>query len=108
MGHSPTLTLLALLRIRRHEFTEAEQAVSKGREKLDLETKTFMDCWEAPFILLAEAELALARGELNRATRCVEQLLGKYDELKLRHFKPGVLYLKARIELAAGKTRKRT
>ncbi len=40
--------------------------------------------------------------ELDRAARCVEQLLGKYDELKLRHFKPGILYLRARVSLAAG------
>jgi hypothetical protein len=41
-------------------------------------------------ILEAEAELALAKGELARASGCIEQLLGKYDELKLRHLKPGI------------------
>jgi hypothetical protein len=46
--------------------------------------------------------LALAQGELDRAARCVHQLLGKYEELKLQHFKPSVLYLQARVELAAG------
>ena len=40
----------------------------------------------------AEAELALAQGELTRAARCIEQLLGKYEELQLRHFKPGILF----------------
>lgn len=74
----------------------------KGWENLDLQSNTYLDWWETPFILSAEAELALAKGELDRATRCVEQLLGKYDELRLRHFKPGNLYLRARISSAAG------
>ena len=47
--------------------------------------------------------MALAQGELVRAAECTEQLLGNYDELKLRHLKPGILFLEARVELAAGK-----
>ena len=46
--------------------------------------------------------MALAKGELDRAERRTEELLGKYDELRLLHFKPGILSLRARIELAAG------
>ena len=46
--------------------------------------------------------MALAKGELERASLCIDQLLGKYDELKLRHLKPGILHLKARVALAAG------
>jgi DNA-binding SARP family transcriptional activator len=102
LGHSPAFTFLALLHVRREELTEAEEAVMKGWENLDLQSNTYLDWWETPFILSAEAELALAQGELARAARCVEQLLVKYDELNLRHFKPGILYLQARVALAAG------
>jgi tetratricopeptide (TPR) repeat protein len=103
LGHSPAFTFLALLHIRREELAEAEEAVMKGWENLDLQSNTFLDWWETPFILSAEAELALATGELDRAARCIEQLLEKYDELNLRHYKPGILYLRARVESADGK-----
>jgi DNA-binding SARP family transcriptional activator len=102
LGHSPAFTFLALLQIRREELTEAEEAVMKGWENLDLQSNTFLDWWEAPFVLSAEAELALAQGDLTRATRSIDQLLAKYNELNLRHFKPGILYFQARVELAAG------
>jgi len=46
--------------------------------------------------------LALAKGELARATRCVDQLLKKFNELKLLHLKPSILYLQAKISKAAG------
>ncbi len=102
IGHSPAFTFLALLHIRRGELKESEEAVAKGWENLDLQSNTYLDWWEIPFILSAEAELALAQGDLTRAMRCIDQLLAKYDELNLRHFKPGVLYLQARVESAAG------
>ena len=54
------------------------------------------------FHFIAEAELALVQGELARAARCIEQLPGKYNGMNLRHLKPGILYLRARISLAAG------
>lgn len=38
----------------------------------------------------------------GKTTCCIDQLLGKYDELKLRHLKPGILLLKSRVALAAG------
>src|SRR5207247_3203059 len=102
LGHSPAFTFSALLHIRRAELTEAEEAVMKGWENIDPKLNTYLEWWETPFILSAEAELALAKGELDRAARCIAQLLGKYDELNLRHFKPGILYLRAKVELAAG------
>jgi len=102
-GCSPAYTMLALLHIRRGNLTEADVAVKKGWENFDLQWQTFAGWPETLSILEAEAELALAKGELDRATHCVEQLLGKYDEMKLRHFNPGILYLRAKIELAAGK-----
>ena len=46
--------------------------------------------------------MALAKGELARATRCVDQLLEKFNELNLLHLKPSILYLQARISKAAG------
>ncbi len=101
-GCSPAYTMLALLHIRRGNLTEAEAAVKKGWENFDLQWQTYAGWPETLSILEAEAELALAQGELDRAARCVHQLLGKYEELKLQHFKPGVLYLQARVELAAG------
>jgi tetratricopeptide (TPR) repeat protein len=102
LGHSPAFTFLALLHIRREELIEGEEAVRKGWENLDLQSNTYLDWWETPFVLSAEAELALVQGDLTRATRCIDQLLAKYDELNLRHFKPGILYLRAKVELAAG------
>jgi DNA-binding SARP family transcriptional activator/tetratricopeptide (TPR) repeat protein len=101
-GCSPAYTLLALSHIRRGNLTEADAAVRKGWENFDLEWQTYAGWPETLSILEAESELALASGELDRAKRCVEQLLGKYEELSLRHFKPGILYLQARVELAAG------
>ena len=101
-GCSPAYTMLALLHIRRGNLTEADAAVRKGWENFDLQWQTYAGWPETLSILEAEAELALAHGELDRAARCVHQLLGKYEELKLQHFKPSVLYLRARVELAAG------
>jgi tetratricopeptide (TPR) repeat protein len=94
--------MLALLEIRRGNLREADAAVKKGWENFDLQWQTYAGWPETHSILEAEAELALAQGELDRAARCVHQLLGKYEELKLQHFKPSVLYLQARVELAAG------
>ena len=102
-GCSPAYTMLALLHIRRGNLTEADAAARKGWENFDLGWQTYAGWPETLSILEAEAELALAKGELDRATHCVEQLLGKYDEIKLRHFNSGILYLRAKIELAAGK-----
>lgn len=76
LGHSPAFTFLALLHIRRRELAEAEQAVMKGWENIDLKLNTFLEWWETPFILTAEVELARAKGELDRAARCIAQLLG--------------------------------
>ena len=101
-GRSPAFAVLALLQIRQGNLKEADEAVKKGWEKFDLQWQTYSGWWETISILEAEAELALAQGELDRAARCIEQLLGKYEELKLRHFKPGILFLRARVELAAG------
>jgi tetratricopeptide (TPR) repeat protein len=101
-GHSPVFAILALLQIGRGELRAADVSVAKGWEKFNLQRMTYWGWWEALSILSAEAELALAQGQLARAARCVGQLLGKYDELKLRYFKPGVLYLRARVSLAAG------
>ena len=94
--------MLALMHIRRGNLTEADAAVKKGWGNFDLQWQTYAGWPETLSILEAEAELALAQGELDRATRCVHQLLGKYKELKLQHFKPSVLYLQARVQLAAG------
>lgn len=101
-GCSPAYTMLALLHIRRGNLTEADAAVKEGWENFDIQWQTYAGWTETLSILQAEAELALAKGELDRAARCIRQLLGKYEELKLQHFKPGVLYLQARVELAAG------
>lgn len=101
-GRSPAFAVLALLQIRRGNLKEAGEAVTNGWENFDLAWQTYSGWWETISILEAEAELALAKGELDRAKRCAEELLGKYDELKLHHFKPGILSLRARIELAAG------
>jgi tetratricopeptide (TPR) repeat protein len=101
-GRSPAFAVLALLQIRRGNFKEAGEAVMKGWENFDLGWQTYSGWWETISILEAEAELALAQGELDHAADCVCKLLGKYDELKLCHFKPGILYLRAKIELAAG------
>jgi len=101
-GCSPAYTMLALLQIRRGNLTEADAAVKKGWENFDLQWQTYAGWPETLSILEAEAELALAQGELDRAQNCVQQLLGKYEELRLCHFKPGVLFLRARVELAAG------
>jgi DNA-binding SARP family transcriptional activator len=101
-GYSPAYTILALLHIRRGNLTEADAAVKRGWENFDLQWQTYAGWPETLSILQAEAELALAQGELDRAARCVHQLLGKYEELKLQHFKPSVLYLQARVQLAAG------
>ena len=101
-GRVPAFAMLALVEIRRGNLMEADAAVRKGWENFDLQWQTYAGWSETHSILEAEAELALAQGELDRAARCAGQLLGKYDELKLRHFKPGILYLRARVELAAG------
>lgn len=101
-GCSPAYTMLALLHIRRGNLAEAEAAVKKGWENFDLQWQTYAGWPETLSILEAEAELALAQGELDRAARWVYQLLGKYEELKLQHFKPNALYLQAKVELAAG------
>lgn len=102
IGCSPAYTMLALLHIRRGNLTEADAAVRKGWENFDLQWQTYAGWPETLSILEAEAELALAQGELDRAARCVSQLLGKYQELGLRHFEPGILFLRARVQLAAG------
>jgi len=101
-GRSPAFAVLALLQIQRGNLKEAGEAVMNGWENFDLGWQTYSGWWETISILEAEAELALAQGELDRAADCVEQLLGKYDNMKLRHLKPGILYLRAKIELAAG------
>ncbi len=101
-GRSPAFAVLALTQIRRGNLQEADEAVMNGWDHFDLQWQTYSGWWETISILEAEAELALAKGELDRAKRCTEQLLAKYDELKLHHFKPGILYLRARVELAAG------
>ncbi|MBN1453009.1 MAG: AAA family ATPase [Anaerolineales bacterium] len=101
-GRAPAFAVLALLQIRCGNLNEAEEAVRQGWENFDLEWQTYSGWWETHSILEAEAELALAQGESTRAARCIEQLLGKYDELKLHHFKPGILYLKSRVALVAG------
>ncbi|PKN94686.1 MAG: hypothetical protein CVU44_02430 [Chloroflexi bacterium HGW-Chloroflexi-6] len=104
-GRGPAFAMLALVEIRRGNLGEAQTAVQKGWENFDLHWQTYEGWWETHSILEAEAELALANGELKCANHCVEQLLGKFDELKLRHFKPGILFLRAKIELAAGDTK---
>ena len=76
--------------------------MGKGWENFDLGWQTYAGWPETLSILEAEAELALAKGELGRAKRRTEELLEKYEELKLSHFKPGVLYLRGKIELASG------
>lgn len=101
-GCSPAYTVMALLHIRRGNLTEADSSVKKGWENFDLDWQFYAGWPETLSVLEAEAELALAIGEQDRAKRCVERLLGKYEELKLRHFKPGILFLRARVELAAG------
>ncbi len=101
-GRAPAFATLALLELRRGNLREAEAAVKKGWENFDLQWQTYAGWSETHSILEADAELALAQGELDRAASCVRQLLGKYEELKLRHFKPGILFLRARVELAAG------
>ncbi len=101
-GYSPAYAMMALLHIRRGDLTEADAAVRKGWENFDLGWQTYAGWPETLSILEAEAELALAQGELDRAARCVHLLLGKYEVLQLQHFKPGVLHLQARVELAAG------
>ncbi|MBE0670897.1 MAG: AAA family ATPase [Anaerolineales bacterium] len=102
IGCSPAYTMLALLHVRRGNLTEAEAAVRKGWENFDLGWQTYAGWSETLSILEAEAELALSKGELDRAKLCAEQLLERYEELNLGHFKPSVLYLHARVELAAG------
>ncbi|HJW89671.1 MAG TPA: AAA family ATPase, partial [Anaerolineales bacterium] len=103
MRKVPAFTLLALLQIGRGEFQEAVLAVKMGWENFDLQWQTYSGWWETLSLLAAEAELALAQGELARAAGCADQLLEKYEALNLRHLKPGVLYLRARIARAAGK-----
>ncbi len=103
IGRAPAFAILALLEIKRGNLEEAETDVTKGWENFDMEWQTYAGWWETISILEAEAELALAKSEFKRAARCVEQLLEKYDKLKLLHFKPGILYLRARVELATGK-----
>ena len=102
MELTPVLAMLALLHVQCEELNEAEMAVQKGWKSFNLQWQTFNGWWESLSILEAEAELALAQGALDRATRCVDQLLSKYNELGLRHLQPGLLYLAARILLAAG------
>jgi DNA-binding SARP family transcriptional activator/tetratricopeptide (TPR) repeat protein len=102
-GRAPAFAVLALLQTRSGNLSEADAAVTKGWENFDLGWQTYSGWWETLSILEAEAELALAQRELARAARCIDQLLGKYDELKLRHLKPCILFLQARVELAAGK-----
>jgi predicted ATPase/DNA-binding SARP family transcriptional activator len=99
---TPAFAMLALVEIHRGNLERAQTAVTKGRENFDLHWQTYEGWWETHSILEAEAELALANGELNRANDCVNQLLGKLDEMQLRQFNPGILFLRAKIELAAG------
>lgn len=101
-GRAPAFAMLALLEIRRGNLSEADAAVKKGWEHFDLQWQTYAGWSETHSILEAEAELALAYGEVDRAEHCVEQLLEKYEALKLRHFKPGIYFLRARIQLATG------
>lgn len=42
------------------------------------------------------------QGDLIRSAHCIEQLLGNYDAMRMCHFKPGILYLRAEIEWAVG------
>jgi DNA-binding SARP family transcriptional activator/tetratricopeptide (TPR) repeat protein len=101
-GRGPAFAMLALLEIQRGNLGEAQAAVTKGWENFDLQWQIYAGWPETHSILEAEAALALANGDLDCANHCVEQLLGKFDELKLRHFRPGILFLRAKIELAAG------
>lgn len=84
------------------EFEGGGCGCEKDWNHFDLEWQTYAGWPETHSILEAEAALALAHGELDRAARCVGQLLGKYEKRKPQHFKPGGLYLRARVELAAG------
>ena len=102
-GHSAAFAMLALLLIKSGEIARADEAVKSGWKNFDPESQSYPGWWETISILEAEAELALAKGELERAARCVRQLLKKYDELKLGHFKPGILFLQARVALAGGR-----
>lgn len=97
-----TLTILALLHLARGEVDEAEAAVQRGWESFDLDWQTYPSWWETLSILQAEAEVALARQELERADRRATQLVAKYDQLTLRHLRPDVLHLQARIQMAEG------
>jgi DNA-binding SARP family transcriptional activator/tetratricopeptide (TPR) repeat protein len=101
-GHAPAFAMLALVEIRRGNLEKAQAAVKKGWENFDLQWQTYEGWFETHSILEAEAALALANGKLESANHCFKQLLEKFDELKLRHFKPGILFLRAKIELAAG------
>jgi DNA-binding SARP family transcriptional activator/tetratricopeptide (TPR) repeat protein len=101
-GYSAAFALLAMLKTQCGDIDEADTAVRLGWENFDLQSQNYAGWWETHSILAAEAKFALAKGELAQAAGCVEQLLGKYDELNLSHFKPGVLFLRARVEWAAG------
>jgi DNA-binding SARP family transcriptional activator/tetratricopeptide (TPR) repeat protein len=101
-GYAPAFAMLALAEIRRGNIREAQAAVKIGWENFDLQWQTYAGWSETHSILEAEAELALANGDLDCANHRVEQLLGKFQELKMYHFKPGILFLRARVELAAG------
>ena len=50
--------------------------------------------------------MVLAQGNLAKGMGSLKVLLNKYRELGLRHFEPGVLFLRARIELALGEREK--
>ncbi|MBK9603018.1 MAG: AAA family ATPase [Anaerolineales bacterium] len=101
-GRSAAFAILAILQIHCGDLIEAEAAVKTGWENFDIKSQNYPGWWETHSILAAEAELALAKGELARATRCVDQLLEKFNELNLLHLKPSILYLQARILKAAG------
>ncbi len=100
--YSPAYALLALLQIRRGDLEAAGDAVRKGWENFDLGWGTYPGWMENRSILEADAALALAKGDLDKARDRVAQLIRKYADLGLHHFLPIVLRLRAGVELARG------
>lgn len=93
----PALAILAALHIERGEIRQAARVVANGLKHLDLQRMADLFWWETFPILIPAAELALVQGEHARAKWFLEQLLEKYEHLRLVHLKPAILKLQGKV-----------
>ncbi|MBI5649830.1 MAG: hypothetical protein HZC40_05185 [Chloroflexi bacterium] len=87
------LGVLAQLHLLNGELAQAETIVARAYIGLDLNDLT----WFSPiFVMLADGEIAITRGEPARAIALADRLLARIRELKMRPFVFDVLLLKGK------------